>query len=53
MYNLPHCHHRRSAFRLIRLYQMALLQHAKAWISGRDALVFYDRTFGQEKREAA
>jgi hypothetical protein len=52
-YNLLDCHHRRKSFWLIRLYQMALLQHATAWISEMDALAFFDKTFGLEQREAA
>ena len=31
------CGHRRQSFWLIRLYLAALLQHAKVWVSGRDA----------------
>ena len=39
-FKLLSCGHRRQSFWLFRLYTMAILQHARAWISGRDLKAF-------------
>lgn len=42
-YNLPGCRHRRQSFWLIRSYGIAMLQHARAWVSARDVDVFVEQ----------
>lgn len=39
-FKLERCGHRRQSFWLIRLYTMAILQHARAWIASYDLQAF-------------
>ncbi len=39
-FKLLSCGHRRQSFWLVRLYTMAMLQHARAWINGLDLKAF-------------
>jgi len=53
-FQLEQARHRRRSFWLIRLHLMAVLQHAMAWVSGEDALVFVQDQFGiVQNRKAA
>ncbi len=33
IFSLERAHHRRSSFWLMRLYHIAILQHARAWVA--------------------
>ena len=53
-FDLEQAKHRRKSFWLIRLYLMAVLQHALAWISKEDKQAFVNSLFdGKEERKAA
>ncbi len=51
-FKLLSCGHRRQSFWLIRLYTMAILQHARAWISGLDLPSFLDELLSPEPTTA-
>jgi len=51
-FDLVEARHRRASYWLIRLYVMAILQHAKAWVAGTDAGELVDRLLGRSENLA-
>jgi hypothetical protein len=50
-FNLEAARHRRKSFWLIRLYLMAVLQHAKAWVADKDPKALVDHLLGRAQHD--
>jgi hypothetical protein len=51
-FNLQAARHCRKSFWLIRLYLMAVLQHAKAWVANEDPMTLVDHLLGRTREQA-
>jgi len=52
-FNLEGARHRRKSFWLIRLYLLAVLQHARAWVANEDPKVLVDHLLGRQQVDKA
>jgi hypothetical protein len=52
-FRLEDARHRRWSFWIIRLYLIAVLQHARAWVVDQDPMALVDHLLGRTPQQAA